>query len=62
LIQFNSVNSACIGNHHVGSGKINTHSTMDYVYKYLQPYTGKLNSYFDVYLVIFFLQQHRAHK
>jgi len=27
---------------------------MDYVYKYLLPYKGKLKSYFDLYLVVFF--------
>lgn len=27
---------------------------MDYVEKYLQPYAGRLNSYFDLYLVVFF--------
>lgn len=27
---------------------------MDYVYKYFKPYTNKLNSYFDLYLVTFF--------
>ena len=27
---------------------------LDYVYKYLQPYTGKIKNYFDLYLLVFF--------
>jgi hypothetical protein len=27
---------------------------LDYVYKYFKPYAGKINSYFDLYLVTFF--------
>ena len=34
--------------------KMNRITQMDYVYKYLAPYKGKLNSYFDMYLVVFF--------
>ena len=27
---------------------------LEYVYKYFRPYRGRLNSYFDVYMVVFF--------
>ena len=27
---------------------------LDYVYKYFKPYAGKINSYFDLYLITFF--------
>ncbi len=34
--------------------KLSRVQQMDFVYKYLLPYKGRLNSYFDMYLVVFF--------
>jgi hypothetical protein len=54
LIQFIPSTARALGTTTWDLEKLTRIQQMDYVYKYLQPYTGKLNSYFDVYLVIFF--------
>ena len=54
LIQFIPDTARGLKTTTVALEKMNRLQQMDYVYKYLLPYKGKLNSYFDVYLVVFF--------
>lgn len=54
LIQFTPATARSLGTTTWLLEKMSFVEQMAYVYKYLKPYTGKLNSYFDVYLVVFF--------
>jgi len=54
LIQFTPATARSLGTTTLALEKMSRVQQMDYVFKYLQPYTGKLNSYYDVYLVVFF--------
>lgn len=54
LIQFIPDTARSLGTTTTELEKMSRVQQMDYVYKYFKPYTGRLNSYFDVYLVVFF--------
>jgi hypothetical protein len=54
LIQFTPSTARSLGTTTQALEKMSRIEQMDYVYKYLKPYTGKLNSYYDTYLVVFF--------
>lgn len=54
LIQFIPATARGLGTTTTALEKMSRVQQMDYVYKYFKPYTGRLNSYFDVYLVVFF--------
>ncbi len=54
LIQFIPDTAANLGTTTAALKQMSRVQQMDYVYKYLKPYAGQLNSYFDVYLVVFF--------
>ncbi len=54
LIQFIPSTAKGLGTTVDALKKMSRVQQMDYVYKYLKPYMGKLNSYFDMYLVVFF--------
>jgi hypothetical protein len=54
LIQFAPDTAKALGTTTDALKKMSRVQQMDYVYKYFEPYKGKLNSYFDVYLPVFF--------
>ncbi len=54
LIQFTPDTALNLGTTVAALKQMNRVDQMDYVYKYFKPYTGRLNSYFDIYLVTFF--------
>lgn len=54
LIQFIPNTARALGTSTWELEKMSRVEQMDYVLKYLMPYKGKLNTYFDVYLVVFF--------
>lgn len=54
LIQFIPSTARGLGTTTEALEKMSRVEQMDYVYKYFRPYLGKLKSYFDVYLVVFF--------
>ncbi len=54
LIQFTPDTAAGLGTSTQALKQMSRVQQMDYVYKYLKPYAGRLNSYFDIYLVVFF--------
>lgn len=54
LIQFIPATARALGTTTLALKKMTRVQQMDYVYQYLLPFKGKLNSYYDVYLVIFF--------
>lgn len=54
LIQFIPRTARALGTTTWELEKMGFIKQLDYVYKYLKPYTGKMNNYFDLYLVVFF--------
>jgi hypothetical protein len=54
LIQFMPSTARALGTTTWDLEKMSRVDQMEYVYKYLKPYTGNLKSYFDVYLTVFF--------
>lgn len=54
LIQFMPSTAAGLGTTTEALLKMNATEQLDWVYKYFKPYTGRLNSYADVYFVVFF--------
>lgn len=54
LIQFMEATAKSLGTSTAALRKMTFIQQMDYVYKYFLPYRGKLNSFFDVYLAIFY--------
>jgi hypothetical protein len=54
LIQFIPSTARALGTTTTALKGMSRVQQMDYVYAYLKPYAGQLNSYFAVYLVVFF--------
>lgn len=54
LIQFTPDTARSLGTTTWDLEKMSRVAQMDYVLKYLMPYKGRLKTYFDVYLVVFF--------
>ncbi len=54
LIQFISSTAAGLGTSTDELRKMSNVEQLDYVYKYLKPYSGKMNNLIDLYLVVFF--------
>lgn len=54
LIQFIDTTATGLGTSIPALLKMNSVDQLDYVYKYFKPYTGKIKSIFDLYLVTFF--------
>lgn len=54
LIQFMPNTARSLGTTTTALRGMTNVEQLDYVYKYFKPYTGKLKSYFDLYLVTFF--------
>ena len=54
LIQFIPDTARSLGTTTLALYSMTRLDQLDYVYKYFKPYTGRLKSYFDVYLVTFF--------
>lgn len=54
LIQFMPSTAKGLGTTTAALRAMSATQQLDYVYKYFLPYKGRLKSYFDVYLVVFF--------
>lgn len=54
LIQFMPATAKGLGTTTAYLKTLTATQQLDWVYKYFLPYKGRLNSYFDVYLVVFF--------
>jgi hypothetical protein len=54
LIQFMPDTAIGLGTTTAALKQMNALQQLDYVEKYFQPYAGRLNSYYDVYSVVFF--------
>ena len=54
LIQFMPATAAALGTTTAALKAMSNVQQLEYVYKYLKPYKGKMNSYTDTYLAVFF--------
>jgi len=54
LIQFMPDTARSLGTSTQALQEMTNLEQLDYVYKYFKPYSGKINSYFDLYLITFF--------
>lgn len=54
LIQFMPDTAAGLGTTTAALRAMSATDQLDYVYRYFLPYKGRMNSYFDTYLVVFF--------